>query len=543
MSDTFLNAVSRRMPKTNRAMLCDYPEKSILSAADHINNVFKSMLKLIGPSLEYRGYEPLSPEDRISEELGLKKRRSSKSPGRKIRLQMTRSTLTAVRFKFAYVNNEEKLIEDSMVINVPFLDDGVMIIRGKVYAITMGIVNKRFARDSDKESDGIVARVIRAPLGFRRLPKLYKLTPYGYDGSIDSQHVVIAHLHHSRPSRSARKRLDTGLIHYLICKFGFYGMLNRFGLTKSQMSLVQYPVTDDPNYFYFPCLDQGNKAQDLWLKVDKVACDQTFTRKLAANILYTLTNFDQYAAGGKSRFRDHYNGKALLQELEHPNGGVWRVMLGIILKQNESLSQARAHADVHIVSADSFLDDMTRDRFGQFGVQVEDIYSLLVYVFLNIDSIVVNSSSNNLYEKRLDIKQGIFTPAFVQPLFSRVYDLMGKTTLRDDEVKTLLRPNPMMIENAFSASSRGGGRNISTSPSIYNDNRLVSCSIFKFREDGTPGQSFHPSMNVVESITSFSGALGSAGLLNPFLEIDENGGILHPHYAKEIDELSNYLPS
>jgi hypothetical protein len=80
-------------------------------------------------------------------------------------------------------------------------------------------------------------------------------------------------------------------------------------------------------------------------------------------------------------------------------------------------------------------------------------------------------------------------------------------------------------------------------PEIIGDNFLLAGGLNKIRLGGKAEQRLHPSMLVAESIGSFVGKyIGKTGYLNPYIPTDPNGAILHPEYAKEIDELSAYLP-
>jgi hypothetical protein len=53
----------------------------------------------------------------------------------------------------------------------------------------------------------------------------------------------------------------------------------------------------------------------------------------------------------------------------------------------------------------------------------------------------------------------------------------------------------------------------------------------------------HPSIPVVETMYACKGSSpGVTGLINPFVPISEEGGIVKPDYAARMDKLLDYLP-
>ena len=108
----------------------------------------------------------------------------------------------------------------------------------------------------------------------------------------------------------------------------------------------------------------------------------------------------------------------------------------------------------------------------------------------------------------------------------------------------MLFRSPWAIDRAINSSKKDGSRSINSSPTISNDSWISSCGIYKNRHDGSPKLRFDPSMAYAESIVAFTGKnIGRSGYINPFLTIDNNGGIVRQDYCDDIDSIRPFLPN
>lgn len=515
--DEIINAVAEACPKFERELLETHPKRQIESAPQFIDQCLREAVKLNSGAVEYLGYEVVKPEERAEFEIG----RATK------KITFWTSELLLLKYKFRH---DGKILQPSYIY-VPYLVDNMLVIKSKAYAIHKGIIEQIFSRKNEKHGDGIIIRPIRARIPFTRKHS-YKLE--GHTSSYRSTEFIIsAGLHHKAGTKSS---IDKTIIHYLLCKFGLVNTLSQFGLQPEDVSFVEFVNQEDNDHEYFVAKKvTRNSPRTMFMKVAKHVLNQKITRKLVANILYTLVFFDFQT----------------IDELYDPSGSIFRVMLGKIIGGSDrnaaSVIHVRNIADTHIASVDLFLDPITRKRFNEFGVRVDDIYQLLFYVFVEIDRILVNSAPQDLYTKRIDVTDGILIKAYAEMIFGNFYRANQRYNLRAKEVSTLLKFKAMAIDAAYSSRKRGAGKNVSTAPAVYNDNWLVSCGIFKIRLSGSAEQRFHPSMAYVESLVSFSGEnIGQTGALNPFCKINANGttdgAICRQDYCDDIDALSPYLP-
>lgn len=511
--DELIDAIADASPKFNQFLLEDYPKREIENAPQFTDRVWRDAVKMVGGAFTYIGYDILSPEERAAYEMAGKNRQVRTVSG-------PVSELLLVRYKFMH----EGVIHENFFY-VPHLKDRTLFIRGKRMSLVLGITECVFSRMIEKNRDGIMIRPIRLPIRFNRTDTFRLISDTSKFQSYEF--ITIGYLHNKL---SSKRSLETTVLHYLLCKFGFTYVIQRFGYQPSDILFTDVVNQQDvADFDYFPAKKSTKRSPEMvYLKIRKELLNDPLVRKIAAAICYTLSHFDLQT----------------VDELYDTDGSMFRILLGKIVSPAASTMSARAGADTHIASVDLFLDPTTRARFDQFIPGIgDDIYDLLIYVFIHIDSLMSNSSAQNLYEKRIDVSVGILVEAYAKAIYHRIYRSNQKTTLRRKEVASLLKTRPMAIDAAISSNKKDGSRNINPAPTIANDSWLSSCGIHKNRHDGSPKLRFDPSMAYAESIVAFTGKnIGRSGYINPFVQIDQVGGIVRTDYCDDIDSLQEFLP-
>ena len=508
--DDIIAAVDEALPRFNTHLLTDYPNDQVNGIADVLSMAFEEAMKFLRNLVTYEGYTILSPEERLQFELAHQRANAT----------ITNSELYLVAFNFVY-NGKRFTVH----LYLPYLIDGQIILRNTRYGIQYGITEKIFSRSDD----GITVRVIRQPLYFWR--GMHFVLRSAVSSYQRTEFVVGAKLH----TKDSRKRdVQTTIVHYFLCKFGFNATIQRFGLLPSQISFVDAVGTDTEEFEYFLAhRDVPNEgAPGVYLRVAKEALLDPTWRKLVANVLYLLSK------------RYHHT----VAELYEPGNTIYRIYLGEILYGQIGEGMAKSQADTHIYSVDYFLDPMTRDRLHVFGVEVTDIWDLLQYLFVEIDRILVSSTHQNLYEKRMVITDLFVIKLFITPIYQRIYMIDQNPNRLDSNAlsKALgLRPN--------------GIRGISRVPNVepvgnsnVNGNRLFAFGLRKIRLSGSntttqalqsPDLRFDASIPVVETLVGFAGNNAAInGMINPYVKVTPEGGILRPEYAAEIEKIRPYLP-
>jgi hypothetical protein len=510
MDAELANAVSVRSPRYNEYLLRNFLAEQISGAAQFIEIVFKEAVKLFSGVIEYIDMRVLLPEERAEKELEYKKG-----------CPITTSELQLIEYRFAYQGQMFPVL-----LYIPYLKDDVIKIEDTTYVLQRSIKEKVFS----KTMSGITMKVIRQPIPF------YRTNTYRLESVSDSWYkpVSVPTTAIYNQARSNRRRMiDVTIIHYLLCKFGFVGLLEKFNLTKEDVEFVTIVGGDVDEYRYFAAKKAKSLKQvDLFLKVRKSKLEDPIVTKLVANILYTVTAFHKHQ----------------VEHLYEATGSVFRIMLGkIIYGVALPEIQCKSKIDTHIASLDTYLDPITRARLLSYDIQVTDIYDTLRYVFCEIDNIFLRTSHTDLYNSRIDVMEELLVETIVKSIYARWYRAeTDPKKLSAQEIRSILN-FPRDLINGLHKS-----RIVQKNPPAYGDNGLVGWQIQKIRQSGlstsgriikSPDHRFHTSMAAVETLVSFSKSNpGAGGAINPFLIISENGSVIRQSYSDEIDALGKDLP-
>lgn len=503
--DDIIMRVNSAMPPLNHYLLKEFPRQQIARTTDYMSTVFAEAAKLFNGAMVFVDSAVLSPEARIAFEIKHNKG-----------VPIARSEFELVAFNFTY-----RGIPYTTHLYMPYLFQDMIVIQDKKYAIQRGITERVFSRTPG----GVTVRVIRAPLQFIRADT-YRLVS-AVSGDYSNEFIYATNLYLDQRQRSRKGVVPTILL-YLLCKFGFTSTMSQFGLGATDLSFTK-EIGEDTEEFDYYVAKKPTRHPDLYLRVRRTVLADPLGRKIVANLLYTLTGYSMQT----------------IQGMTDPQGDIFRIMLGRILRPNEPELAALGHVNTHMFSVDIFIDQLSRDRINEFGVAINDIYDLLKYVLIEMDRLMVSSTSNSLYDTRIDHIDGLLAQTMVRRIYLRFYNIakrIGK--LKEQDIGTLFRMPPMMISGIYQSD------NVIT-PTFYGNGWLnVGC--LKLRQTGqygrvanpqAPESRFDASFPVVESIGVFSGKNpGVTGLINPHLPITKGGAVIRPDYAKELDELQDVLP-
>lgn len=512
--DDLVGHIAEVCPKFNDSALRGFVKSHINNSPEFPALVLREGFKVVPGDLEFVDYEIMSPEERVKFEL---RSTPGKATRAKIPLTVTHMRLVRYRSKFAgqYIYSN---------LYTPYMYEDMLHMRGKFLMIRKLILEKTFSRINEKDKDGMSASPIRVNLTFNRR-QTFGITSYS-SGERYVHFIVSARLFHGQ---MRNKACELTIVHYMLAKFGFTRTLEKFGINPSDISFTPRVGEDTELFEYFAAKSFDDKSEDgpgLFLRVRKTLLSEDQALKFVVNLVYVLSFFK-------------------IQTIDNvylEQGSIWKVILGIIILDERVEARAYGNAESHLKSVNYFIDPLTRDRFRTFGVFIDDIYDLLVYVFTNIDSFMVNNLVQDIYNSRLDVTSGILVKAFAERMFKNIYFLGKKSNITLSDVTSALRFNPMMFRQPSSSRS-DEDKDYIAPPDIIGDNFLLAGGFNKIRLGGRPEQRLHASMLVGESIGAFVGkTIGKTGYLNPFVPTDEHGAILHPDYAKEIDDIAPYLP-
>ena len=208
------------------------------------------------------------------------------------------------------------------------------------------------------------------------------------------------------------------------------------------------------------------------------------------------------------------------------------------------------NAGKHLATTDTILDEPAKFQLRKININVDNIYDFLLVAFYKMDEWLVNYSPCDLYDKKIGSLDSIMSP-LVYNINKKLFVLINAkdaelklNTVRSSIKKCSQMENWVTTNPAFRAN-----------PSFCNDNKLITITAKRFRSlenVETAGSrankktkvmtnsllKAHPSHIVVESIIALpESSPVVSGDINPFAIIDDNGQIIKPDWAWEIDHV------
>lgn len=524
---SYFTHVNDGLPHFNRYLLKDFVEKKVDDTIITPANAYEEASKFLQGLVKFVGYKILTPEERARYEL-----ESARDHG----IPIATSELILVRYTLEY---EGKLYDTHLYL--PYMKDGAIVMNGTRYALQMGITEKVYA----PSNGGVMVRVTRSPIHFHRT--LTYAVKSVSSGNITRSFLVQTDLHNRSKDRRV-KGIHLTVMHYLLARYGLREVLSKFGLNDNDISFVDAIGEDVDQYEYYLGANPNKvTVPPIFLRVRNEIINDPLLNKLVVNILYTVQHWAIH-----TKAEDMYS---------EPDGIKFRAMMGMILYPGSQEAAAVGYANQHLESVEYYLDPPAMKRIHAYGINVNTTYDLLLHVFCDIDRVMASASRHDLYTMRLDPIDTFMIEAVISGINKKVYSTGANINrLRGDKgeplVKRMLRPRERAIHDIKSSPT------VLPSPPGYNANMLISLLGRKILLNGSaaatlkskgkkkgaeisltaPEYRCHPSLLVVETAVAFIGKTpGITGLVNFFLEIDENGGIKRPHYADEIDPLLDYL--
>lgn len=524
MLGEILTAVKATLPKFNNEVIIDLRRKEIDNLPQFIADRYRECASVADPNLVFVDYKVMQPLDKLLYELN--------RPKKKNRINIKEDEAVIVEYVFRYFDNEFRV-----PLYIPYIyEDSCLIVGNTRYECLLNMSEKLFSVRAG--SSGITIKLIRLPISF------HKNTPFAYYDEYEHKQfvssIVTCKIHYKKPSKS--KKIKPTIIHYLLCKFTLQEILSMFDINKDELSFVR-KEDPDPNHYYFKIKNAA--IEPIFVKVNKNSMDNNRVfYDIVISILYTLSAF---------RF-------ILYEDLINNSKEIFMIILGKII-HNTSTSNLHAlnYMIKHIESVDTYLDEYNKHMFHYEGIMVNDIYDLLCFIQVNIGKIIIDYPNNNMYNKRIEAINNVIADGVVRMINRNIYKVEKK-----DNINHMFNT----LSKAFSVHPKKILQSLGTSDSVrfsssgvYSDNwllsigdkcvkRLSAATRTAFGNKAKKGHSsginayankFHPSMLVVECPIGFSSKPGTNCLINPYVNINEMGGLLRRNNSEEIEELKKYI--
>ena len=505
--DKIIQNVADSLPQFNDYLLRDFRKDQLNRSEDYMGVIFQEAVKLFRGEIKYLGSRVLPPEERTTHEIS--------------RGLVNIKTSEWCLYEFSF---EHEGLVYKTPIYLPYLHNKMIVINDTTYSVMLAIGDKVFT----KIKNGVTCRVIRSPINFWRnsLHIMDSLTSKEcYFESLVTTKI------HNKSTRKKKNKIT--VIHYLLVKYDLLTVLKIFDIKPDELMFVDTidgSNTDKYEYFEARAKTKSSKGE-IFMRVDKSIMngDKVHKRRVVACLLYLLQNHKKHT----------------IADLYDPSKTIYKIMLGQSIRSAQTPdAMALNYIENHLDSLDTYLDPINKNRLAQMGIFVNDIYDLLIYIFLHIDEMSLDSHSD-LYDKRIDVMDNLYIPTLVTAIYYKFYNFENRKKNQSKQIKKLLHIPAGRISGIYSSNI------VRLTPSIYNGNWLLSTGGKKIRQSGlsnkgglnAPEQRFHPSFAVVETLIAFSqNNPGSAGTINPFLQIDDQGSIIKPDYASKVDSISKFLP-
>ena len=517
--DDIILAVHEALPKYNEFLLKTFREREMGRIVDFVGDVCAEAARLFRGNLDYLGYRYVMPEERAVYEMSPPIFRS----GVDIRV----SELTLVEYQFSF---KGQLFPVKLYL--PYLKNGFVVLRDVRYGVQFVITEKLFSR----AQNGLSIKFLRSPVQFWRQqvpPIRSQITDEVYVTSVLAVRI------HQRKRRSASKDLMVlTVLHYLLCEFGFTRTMEQLGIDPTKLVFVSdVDRTSVDKYEYLLARKPVKSRDNIYLRIDRSIWDDLLVRKIVFNLVYILSSSTLHE----------------IEDLYEETGAVFRIYMGRSTHdKNTNEARAKGYADQRLDSLQTYLDPATRIRLEkELGTTFSSIHDLMIFILKNIENLLVNTRQSNLMDSRIDILDNLLVGTIVSAVYRQFYKYEQKgAALTAEDVKRMLGISALIATKVNSKNKNQKNLVVTSSVPLYGDNVLTASGIRRVK-GGRGGHSltatenrFDPSYPIVTTCTVFSDTNpGSAGFINPYLEIGPDGEILETDYSKKFEEdLTPYLP-
>lgn len=508
-----VGGVKEQLPHFNDYLLKGFRKEQVARFPEFMDTAFNEAIQLFNGELKYLGYHILSPEKRLEY--------TTNNNLVKSRINVQRSELQLVEFTFQYQG-----VIYPVQLYIPYLYRDALVINDTRYYMELAINERMIYR----VPDGVIIKVMRSPLQFWRTEQARVTTESGYSLF---EPVITVKAHYSKTSSKNRKK--TPLVLYLMSRYGFDQLCGFLGISAGDLAFVEKPVKNDLVFDYIRCKDH------LYIKVNKELLQTVDNRRFIISIWYILSKVRRNCS-----ISDVYNTT------------LYKTQLGKALYgANVSEALAAGHAESHLDSLKSYLDQYSKNELALMNIHCNDVFDLFWAVFMHIDTWLFNYRPNDLFSKRISGAELIMM-AVVEQVFTRFYDTLGRNkVIGAKEIKSMLKIDAMKITKIHDVTS------LQSTTSLYNDNTLTSVLIKKVRQSSSRDNKrnakggkkqtnlitakehqFDPSFLAIESALAISSSSpGTSGDVNPYAVIDKRGYFCKdkmPWY-QEIAGLRKYL--
>lgn len=523
MAMTLTELVRATTPDLNPETCGGYVRHRSRNFENYVNSIFRVMAARLPPSIVYHPIVPVSPADEFNAIAHRYTERKS--------YDFARTDTYLVKATFTYDGAELHPV----YIRIPYFNQGdILHLYGAAYSACPVLADKSITIKSD---------TIFVPLTCDRF--IFTRERFGYTRNDTRGGGYIYHspIHHMAKARQKLKTAEkTTTLHYLLSKFGLTKTLERLNLVGAQFGI------DDAGY------NRWRKAGYMVYGYDPRAMvrRQRSVYQPEPPIWFAFPPetprvvADTFAASFYYMY--HYNPhRFALSDMDDTT--LWKIILGrAIFDSTQSDAVVLTQVNDHLSSVDRFVDDVSRLRFAEDGIIVEDFYDVLAHISCNIVEYIANVSktSTSMYNKTLMVEFYYFEDV-IKNVFKTLYDIQKLFTHK--------KPSFDEVRNRFrKLFTMDGVLNLNRSehPEVESASSPTPCMAYKLtsrlaqRAGQTKGSKrgthFDPFTSALDaSIAEVGNYLcitksepTGRGHLNPFVKISPEGYIVRNEKYREL---------
>jgi len=390
MDRFLLDRVREDTPQMNPDIANGLAVKHIPFALQYIDSVFRSISKDFPPGLTYVNCRKCTPFEEFYDE--------PRKKNNKRVVDIARSDISLVRFNFRYEGKDLP----PKYIYLPFVGEaGSIVLGGSRFFISPVLSDIILSY----EDDNIFVRLLRDKFTIRRIKHNFAI-----DGVRETESVAWSLIYHVNKDQRKQKKVSnakTTLVHYLLCRYGFDEMFQRFGNCLPVIGThAIIPENYPPNewvicstYSFSVGKATGSRIYHEPTKIKLAIRKKDFTpmvKSLVVGFFYTVDHFPY-------RISPEYVNSTR----------IWKTLMGLLLFGNE-LSEGRLHDDIdaHIRSLDEYVDTLTQPKFEMINLPCSDIYQFFAIAVEKLNEWIMQAPerTNSLYDKELSVLYDTFLP-------------------------------------------------------------------------------------------------------------------------------------
>lgn len=389
---------------------------------NYVHQIFRSAFRSSVDGFTYAGMRRATPEEEYAE--------ITRVRGSKRTYDTARSDIYMVWTMFRHKNKDL----EPRPINLPFVRRaGTLSLSASRFLISPVATDQVI---SIGFSD-IFVRLLRDRVTFQRT-----LQHFMTNGEVNSAQVAWSFIHHGMRrvgvGRTAIKANST-LMHYLLCKYGFREAFRRFGNCVPEIGGAEINEDSHPSNEWIVCSSINLEKQMRPKGYPKVLPYTPSTIRLAIR-KEEFTPMVKSMVAGFFYVVDYFPERVTPDVVDSTQR--WYVLMGKILWNDEE-HEGRLYNDIanHMVSLDSYLDEMIEKKLFQRGIVCKDIYQLFAIIIGNFNEWLLNAADkvNSMYDKELNVLYYVLFP-ITNAIFNLAFKLeaSSKNDLSEKEVNNAL---------------------------------------------------------------------------------------------------------